>query len=145
MTYGDWPFSRGVDVRPQAKRYGHVEDPDDEEVDPKILEAEARKRAEERAARGGRGAVSMNWSRDGGFERVNVPYPPENAKPAPITDEEVGFDGMEFQDPPPPPSAINLGLTDIPGSWPAAPNSYSATPPYGPSSPPPIRPQGGSW
>ena len=144
------------DIRPQVKQYGNFEDAEDEQVDPKIVEAEARKSEEQSRERGGRSAVSMRWTPENGFERVTLAHPPEppaSAKRAQTSADEAGFDGMQFQDPPPPSSSINLGLADIPNGWPAGPNwTTTDSSPYRPPTtlppPPPPAPwptRGASW
>lgn len=153
-SWGGGPGHARVDVRPAPKQYGNMAEDEDQAIDPKVLAAEARRLAQERAARGGRQAVSMLWTRAGGSQRVSRPHPPEppaSRKPSgqgtgdgPPGFADTGFADMRFQDPPPEPPAINLGAIDIPagtpGGWPAPGSDWPSAPPSGPG---PTR--GGGW
>ncbi|ERG69294.1 hypothetical protein [Segniliparus rugosus] len=157
MVYGAGRYGYR-DVGPRVKRYGHVEDPEDEQIDPMVLEAEREKAEQFRKAMDSAGAqsrMSRRWTPEG------IVYETASSKTGekPATLPDGGLDMSEdFPDPPPPPPPWNPATADLTGHWPAPssawptdPNPRSVPSPHGPPPsfpgmppPPPRGPFGGA-
>ena len=117
MTYGGRRYGY-EDVGPVVKRFGHVEDPDEEQIDPKVLEAERRKAEEARKLResaGPQSRLARRWTPDRGIVYETASTAVGTAPPR-LPSGELDS-SKDFPEPAPPAPAVNLA-TAVPPSFP---------------------------